>query len=450
MGQTSRPPKKCPVNAHQNILILLMAKILCPYCYRHFDSKEAMVQCGNDRIGADGNYECEHSEYAEYARFWGAGNPIGHIFPAARGFLGFGGLKKKQVCDLCSKENIDRFVCPHCYNRIPTEMIENGAEIISVIGFPNSGKTNYIIALVHELSNKGYTLGIDVVSSQIHPDGTKFAKFATDQRFNEMQKTLFRDKEFLQKTTIKQNYIPLIFKLYQRSSNKTIYLVFYDTAGEDFTDSNRMKNSETLKYLRESSGLIILADPFSIEQVTDVLQKRYADNGDFQIQAGQNQGNDATSLMALKNTLAESLMHIESIYKKPVAFVFSKFDIIINNKDLFDFSVDAFKEGNTLKDSSFINDKKVDVANINATSTAIEGYLDTWGQHFFTEWVKNWAANPKNPDSGSSDNMYKFFGVSATGSMSEAGQLKSVVPYRVMDPLIWVLLKLGKFNIPTK
>lgn len=49
-----------------------MAKILCPYCYRHFDSKEALVQCGNDRIGPDGNYECEHSEHSEYARFWGA------------------------------------------------------------------------------------------------------------------------------------------------------------------------------------------------------------------------------------------------------------------------------------------------------------------------------------------------------------------------------------------
>lgn len=427
-----------------------MAKILCPYCYTHFDSKDAMVQCGNDRIGPDGNYECEHSEHPEYARFWGAGNPIGHIFPASRGLFGFGGLKKKQVCDECSKENIDRYVCPHCFNRIPTEMIENGAEIISVIGFPNSGKTNYIVALVHELMLNGYALGIDVTPSQIHPDGKKFVKFATDQRFYEMENELFHNKQFLQKTTVKQDYIPLIFKLYQKSTDRTIYLVFYDTAGEDFTDSNKMKDSDTLRYLSESSGLIILADPFSIPSVTEPLARRYADNGDFQTQLGQAQGNSKMSLMGLKNTLAEALKHIDSIYKKPVAFVFSKFDIIINNKDLYDISVDVFKEGTKLNNSSFVNDKKVDTGNIDDTSLSIEQYLDKWGQHFFNEWVQNWAANRKNPDSNDPNNMYKYFGVSSTGSMSEAGQLSAVKPFRVMDPLVWVLLKLGKFNIPTK
>lgn len=419
-----------------------MAKILCPYCYQHFESKEALVQCSND--------QCEHSEHPEYARFWGDGNPIGHIFPASRSFFGLGSLKKTQICDNCSKENIDRFVCPHCYNRIPSEMIENGAEIISVIGFPNSGKTNYIVALVHELMHKGWSLGIDVTPSQIHPDGKKFAKFATDQRYNEMENELFRGKQFLQKTAPKQNYKPLIFKLYQKTSGRTIYLVFYDTAGEDFTDMNKMKDSQTLKYLRESSGLIILVDPYSIPEVTDRLSSRFSSNTDFQSQLQQAQSNTAMNLMSLKNTLAESLKHIESIFKKPVAFVFSKFDIIINNKDLFDISVDAFKEGNILKDSSFINDKKVDVANIDNTSLTIEGYLDQWGQHFFNEWVQNWAANPKNPDPTAPGNMYKFFGVSATSSMSDVGKLPSVIPFRVMDPLVWVLLKLGKFNIPTK
>lgn len=329
-------------------------------------------------------------------------------------------------------------------------MIENGAEIISVIGFPNSGKTNYIVALVHELMNKGYSLGIDVTPSQVHPDGHNFREFATDQRFYKMEETLFRHKEFLQKTSTEQNYIPLIFKLYQKSTNKTIYLVFYDTAGEDFTDSQRMLNSDTLKYLSESSGLIILADPFSIPSVTDKLATRYSDNADFQTQKGQAQDSSTMSLMSLKNTLDEALRHIGSIYDKPIAFVFSKFDIVINNKDLFDFDVSAFKEGNKLKDSSFVDNLKVDVENIDSTSVTIEGYLDKWGVHFFNEWIQRWAANAKNPDSADTNNLYKLFGVSATGSMSEGGLLNTVRPFRVMDPLVWVLLKLGKFNIPTK
>lgn len=424
-----------------------MAKILCPYCYKHFNSNEALVQCSNNRIGPDGNYECEHSEHPEYARFWGNGNPIGHIFPAARTLFGFGGLKKKQVCDICNKENINRYVCPHCYNRIPTEMIENGSEIISVIGFPNSGKTNYIVALVHQLMYFGYTLGIDVTPTQICPDGDIFSRFATDQRFIEMEQTLFHDKQFLPKTQKDQKNIPLIFKVHQNRTNTTIYLVFYDTAGEKFTNGQKMLNDDTLKYLSESSGLIILADPYSIPDVTKQLNERFADNGDFQNQKTQAQD---MNLMALRNTLEEALNHIDSIYHKPVAFVFSKFDIILNNADLFDFSIINFREGNKLLDSSFVKDGKVDVQNIDATSITIEDYLNKWGARFFSEWVHKWAANRQNPDAADTNNMYKFFGVSATGSMSENGMLGSVQPFRVMDPLVWVLLKLGKFDIPTK
>jgi len=429
-----------------------MAKILCPYCYNHFESKEAMVQCSNNRTGSDGNYVCEHSEHEEYARFWGAGNPIGHIFPAARGGLfGLGKLKTKQICDICLTENIDRYVCPHCFNRIPTEMIENGSEIISVIGFPNSGKTNYITAMVHELSLNGGSIGIDdVTPSQFHPDGELFSKYATEKMFNDMEDILFNKKSFLKQTLPDKLNIPLIFKLHQNSTDKTIYLVFYDTAGEYFTNGNEMLNSETLKYLRESSGLIILADPFSIPAVTEALNSRYSDNGDFQNQITQAQGNTRMSMMSLKNTLENSLTHLDSIYHKPVAFVFSKFDIIINNKDLFDFSVANFKQGNKLLDSSFIEEHRVDVQNIDASSQTIEEYLKQWGAGFFSNWVHKWAANRKKPDPADTNNMYKFFGVSATGSMSENGLLHTVRPFRVMDPLVWVLLKLGKFDIPTK
>ncbi len=428
-----------------------MAKILCPYCYKNFNSNEALVQCSNNRIGPDGNYECEHSEHPEYARFWGPGNPIGHIFPAARGGLfGLGGLRRTQVCDICKRENIDRYVCPHCYNRIPTEMIENGSEIISVIGFPNSGKTNYIVALVHQLMYFGYTLDITVTPSQTRPDGDNFRGFATDRRFNEKEKTLFNDKQFLPQTPPGEKNIPLVFKLHQNRTDKTIYLVFYDTAGECFTDGQRMLNDETLKFLRESSGLIILADPYSIPNVTEKLKPRFKDNGDFQIQITQAQSDTSMSLMALKNTLEEALTHIDSIYHKPVAFVFSKFDIILNNADLFDFSIINFREGNRLLDSSFVNDRKVDVQNIDATSVTIENYLNLWGAPFFSDWVHKWAADSRNPDPADTNNMYKFFGVSATGSMSENGMLTSVRPFRVMDPLVWVLLKLGKFDIPTR
>ena len=69
----------------------------------------------------------------------------------------FGYKPRACECDVCGAPST-RFVCPHCNNWLPTEMIEKGSEIISVIGGPASGKSNYIVALIQQLQKYGYKL----------------------------------------------------------------------------------------------------------------------------------------------------------------------------------------------------------------------------------------------------------------------------------------------------
>ena len=58
--------------------------------------------------------------------------------------------------------------------------------------------------------------------------------------------------------------------------------------------------------------------------------------------------------------------------------------------------------------------------------------------------VKKWGDNAR------------FFGVSALGAMTNSDMKidipdnESVKPFRVMDPLIWVLHKIGGFGIPVE
>ena len=80
-----------------------------------------------------------------------------------------------------------------------------------------------------------------------------------------------------------------------------------------------------------------------------------------------------------------------------------------------------------------------------------------WDQTEFRKFAHNWTSaknkkifNLNSRDLDDPDNNYRFFGVSALGSMPVDSSVEgTVTPYRVMDPLIWMLYKLGKFNIPT-
>lgn len=81
-------------------------------------------------------------------------------------------------------------------------------------------------------------------------------------------------------------------------------------------------------------------------------------------------------------------------------------------------------------------------------SDAIESYLrepEIWDEEsFVTDIKEEWGENGQ------------FFGVSALGGMTDSAmeiQTKGdgeIKPIRVLDPLVWILIKLGDFGIKCK
>lgn len=412
-------------------------KILCPYCFNEFNNSEAWYQCESEERNNDGEYRCRRVVSDEYDKYWhGEDLPMRNVWQQKSGFLSrFSGPKlDAQKCPQCGYRS-RRFVCPKCFNWLPTEMIENGAEIISVIGSPSSGKTNYIVALIHQLRKYGYKMNLQAIPTQIYRDGHK--EESTQNLYKKMDTQLFTDKTVLQKTPNKNTDIPWIFHLSQPSTGKSIYLVFYDSAGEKFQSDIQ----NTAKYLKESSGVIIILDTLSIDYVQKILEKK----GQQGLGGVSAKFDDIQT--ALNSFKTQSGTSIED---KPYAFVLSKFDAIIDNKSALDFDASEFIVGDKKKDSSFIKTGKLDLENIDNISETIEDTLNnTWDLGQLSDYAHNWSAkkgtyDPKNPN-----NKYKFFGVSAFGSMpDESGMLTSVEPYRVMDPLLWILHKLGQFDIP--
>lgn len=414
-------------------------KILCPYCFEEFDNTQAWYQCESEERDSDGEYRCKRVTSEEYDKYWkGEDLLMRNVWQQKSGFLSrlSGPKLNAQKCPQCGYSS-RRFVCPHCFNWLPTEMIENGAEIISVIGSPSSGKTNYIIALIHQLRKYGYKMNLQVIPTQIYRDGHK--EEATQNLFKKMDTQLFTDKSVLQKTSDKKTDIPWIFHLSQPSTGKSIYLVFYDTAGEKF----QMDIKNNTKYLKESSGVIMILDTLSIDYIKEILTKKGMQD------LGGASANYEEIQTALNTFKTESGTQIEN---KPFAFVFSKFDSIIDHKDELDFSADEFIIGDKKIDSSFIKTGILDLAKIDSISESIENAIyEQWEMGALGDYAHNWGAKKGASDPNNPANKYKFFGVSAFGSMpDENGVLEKVEPYRVMDPLVWMLHKLGQFNIPTK
>lgn len=410
-----------------------MAKknILCPFCFKHFLNTEAEYQCTNNESDVHHVPFCPTEVDRKYNDYWKVETESKHFFKnkSLKTSL-FGVTPGSAKCDKCGAES-RRFVCPHCHNIIPSEMIELGSEIISVIGAPNSGKTVFFTALMHEMMNKGTWCNLSVTPVT---ESLVQGEPSTAQIHEKKASDMFKHHILPDKTQYIENQrsIPLIFCLstkrgYNDTKGKTIYLVFYDTAGEAFEDNERINNIE---YVRESSGVIMLLDPYSVPELSATLSGKsfVADEHDV--------GHIVTQLLgACKKDLKD----------KPIAMVFSKIDAVINGLEEVGANYEI-KGIDLKKNSSFLTKKVMSLAEIDQIDGAIEKVCrEKWDLGKMKQNLTNAYSSVKGDSQ--SDNI-KYFGVSSLGCSPEED--KKFTPYRVMDPIFWILHKIGGFDIPVE
>ena len=402
-----------------------MSKIItCPYCYNKFENDDVEYQCENIERSVDGTPKCPEEADERFNDHWGIPVESRHFFKG-KPFGLFSSEPKPSKCDKCGKQS-SRFVCPHCHNWLPTDMIKDGAEIISIVGAPNSGKTVYFFNLMRQLQKKASSLGISVTVQDEGPDPTK----KTSVIYKGMVKKMYEDNELPPKTPDIEGErpIPLIFKVSNekagKKGGKSIYIVFYDTPGEAFQDREQM--DRMADHVSNSAGILLFIDPYNIKKLTGTLQSA----SEEEIVTGSELENEN-----VLNSLLQKVNRKES-EDKPFAIVFSKIDAVLDG-------LSAERAGGLAtildldRNSSFLKTKKFNLSEIDQISNALEEMSEEWD----VEYIKS-QVNEKYKEEN-----IKMFAVSSLGSQPRDGRITDLNPYRVMDPLIWILYKIG-FDIP--
>lgn len=398
-----------------------MSKIVCPYCFDTFKRNEVMFRCSNE----SGCQKEKEKDYQKLCDFWGQNN----VRRQSRSFkpkfsLGslFGRMPDSAKCPDCGKQSY-WVICPHCRNRIPKRMVKEKGYIISIIGAVNSGKTIYITTLINELFRYGHFLGnLGITASAVASiDG-----YNTYKRYEEDFFDVVYKRSSLPGNTDRnevKNKIPLIYELGQQGKSP-IYLVFYDTAGENFNDPKNIASN--VKFLNQSDAVIFLLDTFSIPYVHNKL-KAPMGLSDIALKYDKIISNLITHF-------DEGDRHIrDAHYKKPMALVFSKIDAILKNDELFQNT--AIPGMSIERNSSFLDGSGVNLSDIDSISDGIRAGLNSWNEQNFINIMENHYKN------------VKYFGISALGGMPDKQSIVNLRPYRVLDPLVWILHQF-KYSLP--
>ena len=396
-----------------------MSKVVCPFCFEQFERSEVEFRCGN--VG-----RCTLEKDQVLERFWGGDDPkpVGIPILPKRSFFRsiMGQCPDFAICPKCGEKSY-LTICPHCHNRIPKEMVKKKGFIISIIGARGSGKTIYITTLINELMRHGCNLGdMGITAANVTDD----PKNNTQQRYErDFFDELYRKKKCPGQTGItdRKSRIPLIYEL-SNPQKKSAYLVFYDTAGENFVDIKYI--AENVKFLKESDAIIFLLDTFAVPYVHDKLGIKE----DIKIRYNLIIDNLLTYFKEGDPTIRDA--H----FQKPMALVFSKIDAILTNEDKFeDTSIAGMSISNN---SNYLDGSPILLSDFNSISASIQGALSMWKENNFVTTINNHYKNAK------------YFGISALGGQPTPSQnISEVKPYRVLDPLVWILHELG-YSLPIK
>lgn len=393
-----------------------MSKIVCPYCFERFKRSNVEFRCRN--IG-----RCKPEEDEKLRKYWGEKQVTGAYIGKAKGLKSLLNMvPDSAVCPKCGEKSFQT-ICPECHNWIPQEMVRRKGYIISIIGAKSSGKTNYITVLINELMRHGNCLGNIGITAVNITDNTYYN---TQTRYDrDFFKPLYLNKQCVGNTDInaKETRYPLIYEL-TNPQKQSIYLVFYDTAGENFDDIGKIAGN--VKFLNESDAVLFLLDTFQIPYIHDKLGIRDNDGKRYNI--------------IIDNVLShfkQSDPRIrEAHFRKPLALVFSKIDAILNNEDKFE---DTSIAGMSLtNNSNYLSDPYISLSDFDSISASVEAALTSWEERNFINNIRN---NYKN---------VKFFGISALGdNPDKSKKITSLKPYRVLDPLVWILNEFG-YSLPIK
>lgn len=404
-------------------------EILCPFCLKKFSNRKAKLICNNSFR------KCRMERTKEFAEYWHL--PEGdnaalrpHVYSG--GFSLFGAAKMRS-CPVCGDDAPD-YVCPHCHNALPRDMVLHGTDIIPVIGGPAVGKTCYIVALINQLNKYGWRVNLTSSLQSLFGDGA--------EAFDRMSAQLFKEKQVLDKTPERRDGLnmPWFIKIENKVKTKKqrpIYLIFYDIAGEQFENANVI--AQCAGPVRYASGAIVLLDTLDIPEVQKVRHTAGVIDSEHHFSIEKT----VRELFNLTDKVA-----FENLKKMPIALTFSKVDVV----DMYRSSLGTFGQAIDLKQNSLFTKQQYSAPGSFRSSDFEEFLLECESiKNDFNQALQECEMADLIRNNNIDKDNLGIFGISALGQEPEEDlsiRCEKIVPYRVLDPLIWILYKLGKLEVP--
>lgn len=364
-----------------------MAKFTCPFCIHEYDKNKALYVCPDcGETTTPGRFERE---------------PI-----KCKG-SGCGGLATIRKC-------------PFCGQVIPKMALETPNLPFSIVGVSNSGKTNYITVMLHELGkSSGLRLALGHQTKE------------TLDHQNENYHRIYEEHTRPESTQAGENmpqiwYIKNLQK--KRGSEVPTYtFTIFDGAGEDH-ENNLDPSSTVCRYINASKAIILAIDPLVLSKIRrggmvdhDIMVNSLGGYEGETKNAEDVINSVASYIKAARGIKATKVLDI------PVAVVLTKFDTILNHK--------AFGPQALIKNKSLtVRNGRVDTTEISQVDEEIRNWLYEIGEGAFIDALDSHFKE------------YYFFGVSSYGNPPKNAYALSdeISPHRVLDPILW-LFKKAKF-----
>lgn len=304
--------------------------------------------------------------------------------------------------------------CPHCGNLLPYNFGFVANLTIAVVGDTYSGKSTYIVALVHELK-KGKLQG---------KNGYVRVTGLTPKREEEFTRNyidrLFKHKLSLgptQTVLTMDSPQPLIYELIiDRTSERAKHfnLILYDLSGEEFVNAERL--AQFSRHILNANGIIFLADPMAVSNISQLLPAHLQPNA----LTGRSPTSIFTSFISLFERY-KGLRTTSDLFTVPIVIMLSK-------SDLLKYFRRPSEPYHFMKQPLY--DKGIVLQDLEIVDHEVREILQDFGESSLLQATK---AFPK----------VKFLATSATGYPPNSnGMYPAIEPIRCLDPLLWILWQL--------
>ena len=363
-----------------------MKWITCPLCFERI----AVPEVG---------WECEHLG-CNHEVFFRPKVPLAEK-------LGLWRSPQNMRHDSCGKMASKR-ICPECKGELPSEFKTLPHLSIAVIGAKGSGKSHYVALLIQRIK--------EMVRKEFDDWECHALTDETIDRYKEVfADPLFGredDRRVIASTRPVGNQ-PLLYSL--TAGRKRVMLAFFDAAGESLQQGTEM--SYIKRYIYKSAGLICLLDPLQFTSVREVL----VGSGHQEAELPPQEADPGSIVERVARVIRDGLNLRGKKINIPLAVAFSKMDFVGDAGETAAAMVRRLRKESR---HSGVFDE--------ADFREIDGQMHSWMEEVDSrKGLENDIRAFRRTG---------FFGFSALGSNPVGGRLQDAPhPFRVEDPLLWIL-----------